>query len=306
MIVTRTVIGYGLPTRAGTNKAHGEAPGDAELDGAKENWAGPKNRVSMCPKKRWPSSAARWIAARSGSKRMAAKLDAYRRIPELAAELERRLAGQLPAGWDTDLPEFPADAKGVATRAASGKVLNALAKRMPELIGGSADLAPSTSTWLNDSPPSKRYCHEGRNFHFGVREHGMGSAVNGMAYHGGLIPFGATFMVFADYMRPPVRLAALSHLGSIWVFTHDSIGVGEDGPTHQPVEHLASLRAIPNLLVLRPGDANEVREAWKWPSPTAPPHRAGADPPESAHPRPRCLCLRRRCAERRLRAGRPG
>jgi transketolase len=161
------------------------------------------------------------------------------------------------------LPEFAADEKGIATRSASGKVLNVIAKRVPELIGGSADLSPSTNTWLADIPAFQSDVPEGRNFHFGVREHAMGSVINGMSYHGGVIPFGATFMVFADYMRPPVRLSALSHLGSIWVFTHDSIGVGEDGPTHQPVEHLASLRAIPNLLVMRPGDANEVREAWK-------------------------------------------
>jgi transketolase len=264
LIVTRTVIGYGLPTRAGTNKAHGEAPGDTELDGAKDKLGWPKEPRFYVPEEALSFFRRALDCGQEWEQAWQHKLSAYRaEYPELAAELERRLAGQLPAGWDTDLPEFPADAKGVATRAASGKVLNALAKRIPELIGGSADLAPSTSTWLNDSPAFQKDTHEGRNFHFGVREHGMGSAVNGMAYHGGVIPFGATFMVFADYMRPPVRLAALSHLGSIWVFTHDSIGVGEDGPTHQPVEHLASLRAIPNLLVLRPGDANEVREAWK-------------------------------------------
>ncbi len=158
--------------------------------------------------------------------------------------------------------------KGIATRAASGKVINALAAVLPELFGGSADLAPSTNTWMTNTPAFAQEidgtdCHEGRNIHFGVREHGMGAVVNGLSYHGGIIPFGATFLVFSDYMRPPIRLSALSHLGSIWVFTHDSIGVGEDGPTHQPVEHLAALRAIPNLVTLRPADANEVREAWK-------------------------------------------
>ncbi|MCX7706464.1 MAG: transketolase, partial [Anaerolineae bacterium] len=160
-------------------------------------------------------------------------------------------------------PEFPADPKGMATRASSGKVLNAIAAKLPDLIGGSADLAPSTNTWLANTPAFSAEHRTGRNIHFGVREHGMGAIVNGMAYHGGVVPFGATFFVFSDYMRPPLRLAALSHLGSIWVFTHDSIGVGEDGPTHQPVEHLAAVRAIPNLVVLRPADANEVREAWK-------------------------------------------
>jgi transketolase len=180
----------------------------------------------------------------------------------LAAELVRRMSGALPQDWKQGLPVFPADDKGVATRNASGKVINAIAGRIPELVGGSADLAPSTKTWIDSSPAYQPDCREGRNFNFGVREHGMGGVVNGLSYHGGMIPYGSTFMVFADYMRPPVRLSAISHLGSIWVFTHDSIGVGEDGPTHQPIEHLASLRAIPNLVVLRPCDANEVRESW--------------------------------------------
>jgi transketolase len=158
----------------------------------------------------------------------------------------------------------------MASRASSGKVIDALSKVLPELFGGSADLAPSTKTWMADSKaffPAEADQEddnfEGRNVHFGVREHGMGGIVNGLSYHGGIIPFGATFLVFSDYMRPSIRLAALSHLGSIWVFTHDSIGVGEDGPTHQPVEHLAALRAIPNLLTIRPADANEVRVAWE-------------------------------------------
>jgi transketolase len=192
------------------------------------------------------------------------EFEAYRMAyPELAAELERRLAGKLPENWTDGLIEFPADEKGIASRASSGKVLNAIADRLPDLVGGSADLAPSTVTWMTNSPAFDVDCHEGRNIHFGVREHGMGAVVNGMAYHGGIIPFGATFMVFSDYMRPPLRVAALSHLGTISVFTHDSIGVGEDGPTHQPIEQMAALRAIPNLLALRPADANEVREAWK-------------------------------------------
>ena len=173
----------------------------------------------------------------------------------------------------------------MATRIASGKVINALAARLPELVGGSADLAPSTKTWIDFSPAFQPDCREGRNFNFGVREHGMGAVVNGMTYHGGVIPFGSTFLVFSDYMRPPIRLSAISHLGSIWVFTHDSIGVGEDGPTHQPVEHLAALRAIPNLVIIRPGDANEVREAWKVAIENR--HRPdsdGAHPPERQSP----------------------
>ena len=177
--------------------------------------------------------------------------------------LAHRLAGDLPANWAEGLPVFDADPKGMATRAASGKVLNALAGRLPELTGGSADLAPSNVTWINGSPAFQKDCPQGRNFHFGVREHAMGALVNGMAVNGGVIPYGGTFLIFSDYMRPAVRLSALSHYPSIWVYTHDSIGLGEDGPTHQPVEHLAALRAIPNLVTIRPGDANEVREAWK-------------------------------------------
>jgi transketolase len=264
LIMVRTIIGYGLPTRAGTAKAHGEPPGEAELNGAKDNLGWPKEPRFYIPE---PSLAYFRQALENGAWWQAEwqqKLDRYRAdYPDLAVELERRLAGELPESWQANLPVFPADEKGLATRAASGKLLNALAPRLPELIGGSADLAPSTNTWLNDFPAFAADCHEGRNFHFGVREHGMGALVNGMAYHGGVIPYGATFMVFSDYMRPPLRISALSHLGSIWVFTHDSIGVGEDGPTHQPVEQLAALRAIPNLVTLRPADANEVTVAWQ-------------------------------------------
>jgi transketolase len=269
IILIRTIIGYGLPTRAGTAKAHGEPPGDAELDGAKEKLGWPKE-----PRFLIPDESLHFF--RQALERGAQQEGQWQRLfeaysaeyPDLAAELERRLAGKLPDGWDGGLPEFPADEKGIASRSASGKVINALSEVLPELFGGSADLAPSNNTWMNNTPAfapanGNPDVYEGRNVHFGVREHGMGSVVNGLAYHGGLIPFGATFMVFSDYMRPPIRLSALSHLGSIWVFTHDSIGVGEDGPTHQPVEQLAALRAIPNLVTLRPADANEVREAWK-------------------------------------------
>ena len=264
IIMVRTIIGYGLPTRAGTPKAHGEPPGEVELNGAKDKLGWPKEPRFYIPAE---SLAFFRQAVADGAKLEAEwqeKLEAYRvAYPELAAELERRLAGKLPENWQAALPVFPADEKGLATRASSGKVLNALAGVLPELVGGSADLAPSTNTWLNDFPAFAADCHAGRNLHYGVREHGMGSLVNGMAYHGGIIPFGATFMVFSDYMRPPIRISALSHLGSIWVFTHDSIGVGEDGPTHQPVEQLAALRAIPNLVTLRPADANEVVQAWR-------------------------------------------
>ena len=199
-------------------------------------------------------------------------------FPELASELQRSLRGELPAGWNADIPVFPADAKGIATREASGKVMNAIAPKLPALTGGSADLDPSTKTALKGlgdfNPPMKPgediegsegggWGYAGRNLHFGVREHAMGAIVNGLAAHGGTIPYGATFLIFSDYMRPPIRLAALAHLHVIHVFTHDSIALGEDGPTHQPVEQLANLRAIPNLTLLRPGDANETAVAWQ-------------------------------------------
>lgn len=264
IIMVRNIIGYGLPTRAGTAKAHGEPPGDAELNGAKEKMGWPVE-----PRFYVPDEALAFFrqAVARGAKQEKAwrkKFESYRAVyPALAADLERRLAGQLPDGWADGLPEFPADAKGLASRASSGKVLNAIATDLADLLGGSADLAPSTVTWMTNSPAFSADCREGRNFHFGVREHGMAAIVNGMAYHGGVIPFGSTFFVFSDYLRPTLRLAAISHLGSIWVFTHDSVGVGEDGPTHQPVEQLAALRAIPNLVAIRPADANEVREAWK-------------------------------------------
>jgi len=264
LIIVRTIIGYGLPTRAGTAKAHGEPPGEAELNGAKENLGWP-----LEPRFYIPDEALTFFrqSVEHGAQlehQWQEQMKNYAVVyPALAAELERRLAGELPPGWDQGLPEFPADPKGLATRAASGKVLNALAVNLPELFGGSADLAPSNNTWMANSPAFDSNCYEGSNIHFGVREHSMGALVNGMAYHGGVIPFGATFLVFSDYMRPPIRLSALSHLGSIWVYTHDSIGVGEDGPTHQPVEQLAALRAIPNLIIIRPADANETLEAWK-------------------------------------------
>jgi transketolase len=264
LIMVRNIIGYGLPTRAGTAKAHGEPPGEAELNGAKENLGWPLEPRFYIPDealaifRQGQTEGAAW--ENEWQQKMAGYAEVY---PDLAAELQRRLAGKLPEGWQDDLPTFPADPKGMASRAASGQVLNALASKIPELMGGSADLAPSNNSWMAELPAFAADCPEGRNIHFGVREHSMGSLVNGMAYHGGLIPYGATFMVFSDYMRPPVRISALSHLGSIWIFTHDSIGVGEDGPTHQPVEQLAALRAIPNLVTIRPADANEVCVAWQ-------------------------------------------
>lgn len=264
IIAVRTIIGYGLPTRAGTHKAHGEPPGDEELNGAKEALGWPKEPRFFVPEDVYSHYNECVTRGRSEEDRWLEVFESYRNAnPAKAAEFERRLQGKYPAGWDADMPTFPADPKGIASRAASGKALNHFVKKLPELLGGSADLAPSNNTKLEGLAAFQKETPEGRNFHFGVREHGMGAVVNGMAYHGGLRPFGATFLVFVDYMRPPLRIAALSHLPSIWVFTHDSIGVGEDGPTHQPIEHLASLRAIPNLTVIRPGDANETVYAWR-------------------------------------------
>jgi transketolase len=194
-----------------------------------------------------------------------AKFDAYsKQYPELSRELALIEAHELPAGWDSDIPKFDADAKGMASRESSGKVLNAIAARVPWMIGGAADLAPSTKTNLKFEGAGS-FEHDnygGRNLHFGIREHGMGAVVNGLALSN-LRPFGSTFLIFSDYMKPPIRLSAIMEVESIYVFTHDSIGVGEDGPTHQPIEQLASLRGVPGLTVLRPGDANEVAEAWR-------------------------------------------
>ncbi|MGY5872234.1 MAG: transketolase [Candidatus Thorarchaeota archaeon] len=264
IIVCRTHIGFGMPNKQDTAKAHGEPPGDEELDGAKKKLDWPLEPRFFVP------DDVRDFYSKIGSTGIQvendwnSKFEKYGKdYPEFAAEFSRRMKGELTQGWDQNLPVFPPDDKGMATRAASGKVINALAKNLPELIGGSADLTPSNKTWIDGSPSFQTETPEGRNLHFGVREHAMGAAVNGMAAHGGVIPYSATFLMFSDYMRPSIRLSALSNHGSIWVFTHDSIGVGEDGPTHQPIEHFAALRAIPDLVVLRPGDANEVVEAWK-------------------------------------------
>ncbi len=264
LIICRTHIGYGLPTRQDTAKAHGEPPGQEELDGAKKNLGWPIEPKFFVPDDVLALFRKSIKRGERAEKQWREKLRAYlAEYPQLDTELERRLMCDLPENWDADLPVFPADSKGMATRAASGNLINVLAGRLPELIGGSADLAPSNNTWIKDFPDFQKDTPEGRNFHFGVREHAMGAIINGMAVHGGIIPYGGTFLIFSDYMRPAVRLSALSHYPSIWVYTHDSIGLGEDGPTHQPVEHLAALRAIPNLVVLRPADANEVTEAWK-------------------------------------------
>ena len=264
LIICRTVIGYGLPTRQNTAKAHGEPPGDAELNGAKDALGWPREPRFLVPE----DVGAHFRQAAEAGKALEAEWRASLRAfaeayPEAGAEFKRRMYGELPEGWEKDLPVFKADPKGSATRNHSGKVLNAVASRLPELMGGSADLAGSTKTWLEGLPAFQAETPGGRNFHFGVREHGMGAIANGLSVHGGVIPYVATFLVFSDYVRPSMRLSALSGYPVIWLFTHDSIGLGEDGPTHQPIEHLAALRAIPNMTVIRPADGNETREAWK-------------------------------------------
>jgi transketolase len=264
LILCKTHIGFGMPNKQDSAKAHGEPPGDEELDGAKKNLGWPLQPRFFIPDD--VLEHFRDVGRRGQELETAwrALFTAYeKRHPELAQEIARRMNGNLVAEWEKDLPSFPADVKGMATRVASGTTINALAKNLPELIGGSADLTPSNKTWINGSPSFQADARNGRNLHFGVREHAMGAIINGLIAHGGVIPFSGTFLMFSDYMRPAIRLSALSGHGSVWVFSHDSIGVGEDGPTHQPVEHLAALRAIPNLVVIRPGDANEVVEAWK-------------------------------------------
>jgi transketolase len=264
LIAVRTHIGYGSPNKQNSASAHGEPLGPEEIKLTKENIGWPLEPEFHIPKEalnRFRKAIERGKQWESGwQERYSAYEKAY---PELAKEWNQWVSNDLPAGWDKDLPDFPADKKGMATRVASGKALNAIAPNLPNLIGGSADLAPSNKTVVNGEDFFQKDSYHGRNFHFGVREHGMGSILNGIALHGGLIPYGGTFLIFSDYMRPSIRLAALMGLKVIYVFTHDSIGLGEDGPTHQPVEQLAALRAIPNLTVIRPCDANETIEAWR-------------------------------------------
>jgi len=264
LLLCRTHIGFGLPNRQDTSKAHGEPPGEEELRAAKERLGWPLEPSFFIPTDVLEHFRVSLNRGAEAEKQWNERIRAYQQdCPAEAAELARRLAGKLPDDWEKALPEFPADAKGMATRAASGNVINAVSPRLPELLGGSADLTPSNNTWIATSAAFSADNRQGRYIHFGVREHAMASIVNGMALHGGLRPYAGTFLVFSDYMRPALRLSALSHVPSIWVFTHDSIGLGEDGPTHQPVEQLAALRAIPNFVVIRPADANEVREAWR-------------------------------------------
>lgn len=264
MIICRTVLGYGFPTWGGLSVAHSGIPSDEELAGAKKALGyptEPKFYVSDEVLAHYREALTRGRQAETEWKK---KFDEYQqKQPDQAREFERVMAGDLPENWQDSVPTFPADAKGLATRVASGKVLNALAQTLPEIIGGSADLAGSNSVYLSNQGSFQKENYAGRNIHFGVREHAMGAISNGLTQHGGLRSFVATFFVFSDYLRPALRLAALSEVGNVWVFSHDSFMVGEDGPTHQPVEHLNSLRAMPNIALLRPADANESAEAWK-------------------------------------------
>ena len=265
LIAVKTSIGFGSPNRQDTAKAHGEPLGDEERKLTKENLGWPLEPTFHVPEdalnhfrksvdkgleleKQWTDSFKNYLGL----------------YPDMGQMFEKQLKGELPQGWDKDIPVFPTDPKGKATRVISGLVLNAIAKNVPALMGGSADLAPSNKTWIDNEENFQAGSYDQRNIHFGVREFGMTAVLNGMALHGGFIPYGGTFLIFSDYMRPAIRLAALMKQHTIYVLTHDSIGLGEDGPTHQPIEHLASLRSMPNVTVLRPADANETAEAWKF------------------------------------------
>jgi transketolase len=263
LIVVRTHIAFGSPNKQDTAEAHGAPLGAEEVALTKQALGWPYEEPFTVPEealKRWrrcvPHGAHMEHAWRQ-------RFDAYARAhPDLARELGRRLNGELPGDWEAAVPDLSKE-PAMATRAASGKVINAIAPQLPELVGGSADLTPSNNTAVKGAHDLAAGNLGGRNLHFGVREHGMGAVMNGMALHGGVIPYGGTFLIFSDYMRPPIRLAAMMGLKVIYVFTHDSIGLGEDGPTHQPIEQLAGLRAVPNLMVLRPADAAETAEAWR-------------------------------------------
>lgn len=263
LIVIKSVIGFGSPNRADSSKAHGEPLGAAEVALAKAKLGWTFEAPFTVPEE----ARAGWDARAKG----ASVNDAWRRSliayskahPDDAKEFGRRSQRELPSGWERALPAFTKENGSVASRAASGAVLNALVTAVPELVGGSADLAGSNNTTMKDAGAFGAATPEGRNVPYGIREHAMAAAMNGMALHGGVIPFGGTFLIFSDYMRPAIRLAALMRQHVVYVFTHDSIGLGEDGPTHQPIEQLSALRAIPGLTVLRPADSNEVREAWR-------------------------------------------
>ena len=266
-IILDSHIGYGSPHKQDTAAAHGEPLGDEEVRLCKRFYGWPEDAQFLVPQGVQEHFAA-GIGARGAEARhrWTELFEAYRsKYPELAAEIDQMQRRELPSGWDRNLPVFPADPKGLAGREASGKVLNVLAQNIPWFLGGSADLGPSTKTFLTfeGAGDFQAASPNGKNFHFGIREHAMAAIVNGLSLSK-LRAFGATFFIFSDYARPAIRLSALMELPTIFVFTHDAMGDGEDGPTHQPVEHLASLRAIPGLITLRPADANEVVEAYRY------------------------------------------
>ncbi|CAB3755727.1 transketolase [Paraburkholderia solisilvae] len=266
IIIVKSVIGWGAPHKQDSSAAHGEPLGVEEIKLAKRAYGWPEDAQFLVP-----DGVMQHLAQGMGARgktahgEWAKRFDAYgKQYPALAKEFRLMLEAKLPDNWDADIPTFDADPKGVATRESSGKVLNALAQRIPWLIGGAADLSPSTKTNLKfeGAGSFEHGSYGGRNLHFGIREHGMGAVANGLALSG-LRPYASTFLIFSDYMKPPIRLSSIMEVPVIYVFTHDSIGLGEDGPTHQPIEQLASLRGVPGLTTLRPGDANEVAEAWR-------------------------------------------
>jgi transketolase len=279
LILVHTHLGYGSPHKQDTFEAHGSPLGEEEVRLTKQNLGWPLEPAFYIPVEALAHFREAVEQGKQVEEQWEGRFSAYSQAyPELAQELHKMMQSELPEGWDVDIPKFPSDAKGLATRVASGKVMNVIASKLPTFIGGSADLDPSTHTALAgkgdfESPRETindpqgivggGWRYSGSNLHFGVREHGMGAILNGLAAHGGMMPYGSTFLIFSDYMRPPIRLAALMGLHVIYVFTHDSIALGEDGPTHQPVEQLLGLRSIPNLLVIRPADANETAAAWR-------------------------------------------
>jgi transketolase len=265
LIITRSHIGYGAPTKQDTAAAHGSPLGEGEVEGAKKALGWPLEPTFLVPDDVLAHMRLSVDRGQAAEQEWTARFEAYRaEYPELAAEFEQRMRGELPEGWNADLPTFAGASKAIATRNASGEVINAIAPHLPALIGGAADLASSTKTLIGDEKHVSKDDFDARNIRFGVREHAMGGMLNGLALHGGFIPFGGTFLTFSDYMRPSVRLAALMDAHVIYVWTHDSVWLGEDGPTHQPVEHAAALRTIPNLTVIRPSDATETAEAWRY------------------------------------------
>lgn len=264
LICVRTQIGYGSPNKANTSAAHGAPLGEDELILVKKNLGFDPDKKFYVPEDVEKFYTEKGRKGQQSEKEWNNLYQSYKqKYPAEAAEYETFSNGKLPEGWDKDLPVFQPDKKGVATRKASGATLNAIADKLPLMIGGSADLAPSTDTFLNGYTSFSDSDHSGRNFHFGIREHGMGAILNGMALTKGIIPYGATFLIFYDYMRPPVRLAAIMKIRPIFVYTHDSIALGEDGTTHQPIEQLAGLRSVPNMTIIRPADANETVHAWR-------------------------------------------